>query len=175
MLRMASAFGGAPSPFGAGGYGGYGSPFGAPRSAFPAPGTPNTNPANPADSTSPTTATPPTSAPSPGSPPLNPALSPFLFGAPPAAAGGYNPALMQQMLAASHAMGQGANAAGGWGGFGGAGYGMGTPPVPSDTRPPEERFQVQLQVSLFYPLYFILFCSFIICILTLLFLSFSVD
>jgi len=67
---------------------------------------------------------------------------------PPAAAGGYNPALMQQMLAASHAMGQGANAAGGWGGFGGAGYGLGgipPLPVPSDTRPPEERFQVQLQ------------------------------
>lgn len=55
---------------------------------------------------------------------------------------------MQQMLAASQAMGQGARAAGGWGGFGGAGYGMGTPPAPSDTRPPEERFQVQLQVSL---------------------------
>jgi ubiquilin len=54
--------------------------------------------------------------------------------------------LMQQMFAA-----QGAGAAGGWGGFGGAGYGMGSPPVPapSDTRPPEERFQVQLQVRLF--------------------------
>jgi ubiquilin len=67
--------------------------------------------------------------------------------------------LMQQMLAASHAMGQGANAAGGWGGFGGAGYGMGgTPPPPSDTRPPEERFQVQLQVSPFHCLSFLLFC-----------------
>ena len=144
MLRMASAFGG-PSPFGAGGYGGFGSPFGAPQPAFPAPGTPNTNPASPASPTSATT--PPTSAPA-GSPPLNP----FLFGAPPSGAGGYNPALMQQMLAASHSMGQGASAAGGWGGFGAAGYGMGTPPVPvpSDTRPPEERFQVQLQVSLFH-------------------------
>lgn len=145
MLRMASALGG-PSPFGAGGYGGFGSPFGAPQSAFPAPGTPNTNPANPASPVSPTSATPPTSAPSTGSPPLNPSLNPFMF--PPAAAGGYNPALMQQMLAASHAMGQGANAAGGWGGFGGAGYGLGgipPLPVPSDTRPPEERFQVQLQ------------------------------
>jgi len=139
MLRMASAFGG-PSPFGAGGHGGFGSPFGAQQPAFPAPGTPNTNPANPA---SPTTTTPPTSPPSTGSPPLNP----FLFGAPPAAAGGYNPDLMRQMMAASHAMGQGANAAGGWGSFGAAGYGMGNPPVPvpSDTRPPEERFQVQLQ------------------------------
>jgi hypothetical protein len=65
---------------------------------------------------------------------------------------------MQQMLAASHAMGQSANAAGGWGGFGAGGYGMGAPPipVPSDTRPPKERFQVQLQVSLFHSLPFIL-------------------
>ena len=157
---------GGPPPFGGGGYGGFGSPFGAPQPAFPAPGTPNTNPAISANPTSSTTATtpPPTSAPSAGSPPLNPALNPFMFGAPPTAAGGFNPALMQQMLAASHAMGQGANAAGGWGGFGGAGYGMGTPPVPvpSDTRPPEERFQVQLQVSLFHSLYFIPFHSFLL-------------
>lgn len=138
MLRMASAFGGS----GGGGYGGFGSPFDAQQPAFPAPGTPNTIPANPAN---PTTATTPPTAPPAGSPPVNP----FLFGAPPGAAGGYNPALMQQMFAASNAMGQGAAAAGGWGGFGGAGYGMGSPPVPSDTRPPEERFQVQLQVSLF--------------------------
>jgi hypothetical protein len=64
---------------------------------------------------------------------------------------------MQQMLAASQAMGQGANAAGGWGGFGAGGYGMGAPPlsVPSDTRPPEERFQVQLQASLFHSLSFL--------------------
>ena len=141
MLRMASAFGGS-SPFGAGGYGGFGLPLGAQQPAFPAPGIPNTNPTNPANPANPTTATtPPT-----GSPPPNP----FLFGASPAAPGGFNPALMQQMLAASHAMAQGASAAGGWGGFGGAGYGMGSPPVPapSDPRPPEERFQVQLQVSL---------------------------
>ena len=145
---MASALGG-PSPFGAGGYGGFGSPFGASQPTFPAPGTPNTNSANPTSPTSPTNptsaTTSPTSAPSAGSP------NPFLFGAPPPAAGGYNPALMQQMLAASHAMGQGGSAAGGWGGLGAAGYGLGSPPVPvpSDTRPPEERFQVQLQVSLF--------------------------
>jgi len=138
MLRMASAFGGS-SPFGAGGYGGFGLPLGAQQPAFPAPGIPNTNPTNPANPANPTTAT----TPSTGSPPPNP----FLFGASPAAAGGFNPALMQQMLAASHAMSQGAGAAGGWGGFGGAGYGMGSPPVPapSDPRPPEERFQVQLQ------------------------------
>ena len=146
MLRMASALG-SPSPFG--GAGGFGSPFGAQQPAFPPPGTPNTSSANSANPASPTSATtPPTSIPSAGSPPLNP----FLFGAPPAAAAGYNPALMQQMLAASHGMGQGANAAGGWGGFGAGGYGMGAPPipVPSDTRPPEERFQVQLQVILFH-------------------------
>lgn len=158
MLRMASALGG-PSPFGPGGYGGFGSPYGAQQSAFPAPGTPNTNSASSASPASPTTAaTPPPSASSTGSPPVNP----FLFGAPPGAAGAYNPALMQQMLAASHAMGQGANAAGGWGGFGAGGYGLGNPPVPvpSDTRPPEERFQVQLQVNLSI-LFFSILISFI--------------
>jgi len=64
---------------------------------------------------------------------------------------GFNPSIvqqmqqmhqLQQMLAASNAMGQGAGAAGAgaWGGFG-----MGAPPVPTDTRPPEERFEAQLQ------------------------------
>jgi ubiquilin len=134
MLRMASAFGGA-SPYGA---------FGAQPSAFPAPGSPTANPANPTNSSSLTTATTPsTTVPPAGSPPPNP----FNMFAPGAggAATGFNPALMQQMLAASNAMAQGAGAAGGWGGFGGPGFGMGSPPVSTDTRPPEERFQVQLQ------------------------------
>ena len=148
MLRMASAFQGGSSPYGA---------FGAPPAAFPAPGTPNVNPTNtatgPASPTSTTaTTTPSTTAPSTGSPPLNPFA---MF--PPSAAGaggggGFNPALMQQMLAASNAMGQG-GAAGGWGGFGGPGFGMGSPPAPTDTRPPEERFQVQLQVSFLFILF----------------------
>lgn len=61
-----------------------------------------------------------------GSPPLNP----FSF----------DPAMMQQLM-------------GGWGNQGGAGLGsglFGTPatPAPTDTRPPEERFQTQLQVSI---------------------------
>lgn len=76
---------------------------------------------------------------------------------------------MQQMLAASNAMGPGAGAAGGWGGFGGgfggAGYGMGSPPVPSDTRSPEERFQVQLQVSRLFIFSFPLFPWFLTLVL----------
>ena len=137
MLRMASAMGG-PSPFG--GNSGFGSPFGTQQPAFPAPGTPNTNPTSPT-TTSPTSTTTPPAA----SPPLNPFA---LFGAAPGTPGGFNPALMQQMLAGNNTMGPGVGAAGGWGGFGDLGFGMANPPVPSDTRPPEERFQVQLQASL---------------------------
>jgi ubiquilin len=67
-------------------------------------------------------------------------------------AGGFDPAMMQQLF------GMGAGAAGGgaanggapnpfgaanpFGAFGGAS----APAAPADTRPPEERFQVQLQV-----------------------------
>ena len=57
----------------------------------------------------------------PGSPPPNPFL---------------DPAMMQQLLAL-----------GGPGGGGGLGGLFGAPPTPADTRPPEERFQVQLEVS----------------------------
>jgi len=52
---------------------------------------------------------------------------------------GFDPALMQQFMGGG---------AGGFGGYGapGAGGGFGgAPAVPTDTRPPEERFQVQLQ------------------------------
>ncbi|GLB34442.1 putative DUF2407 ubiquitin-like domain containing protein [Lyophyllum shimeji] len=97
-----------------------------PASSFPAPGTPGAAP-----STTTTPATPPT-----------PAANPFsLFGGAGAGAGagganpfGMDPATMQQLMA-------------GFGGFGGgAGAGFGAPPAaPADTRPPEERFQVQLQ------------------------------
>ena len=56
---------------------------------------------------------------------------------PPPPGGMLDPALMQQMLAA-------------FGGGGGGGLGgFGSPLAPADSRPPEERFQVQLQVRLF--------------------------
>ncbi|KAI0328438.1 hypothetical protein GY45DRAFT_1326297 [Cubamyces sp. BRFM 1775] len=65
--------------------------------------------------------------------------------------GMFDPAVMQQMLAAlgggGAGVGAGAGAAnpfGGLGGLGGLGA-FGAPPQPADTRPPEERFQVQLQ------------------------------
>jgi len=126
MLRMASMLRG-------GGLGGA-SPFGAPPPAFPAPGTPN------AQASSPSTAQNATPVAGAGSPPAgSPPADPFgLFGGlnPGAAAGspgvnpfGYNPALMQQILGLSGGLGA-------------------SPPPPADTRPPEERFQVQLQVSL---------------------------
>ena len=58
-----------------------------------------------------------------------------------------NPAMMQEMMAALGGGGAGAGA-GGFGGLGGFGGFGGAAAAPSDTRPPEERFQVQLQVSL---------------------------
>ncbi|KAI0674016.1 hypothetical protein C8Q78DRAFT_1186515 [Trametes maxima] len=69
-----------------------------------------------------------------------------------AGAGMFDPAVMQQMLAAlgggAPGAGAGAGAAanpfGAFGGLGGLGA-FGAPPAPADTRPPEERFQVQLQ------------------------------
>ncbi|KAI0652761.1 hypothetical protein C8Q79DRAFT_119741 [Trametes meyenii] len=69
-----------------------------------------------------------------------------------AGAGMFDPAMMQQMLAAlgggtpgaGAGAGAGANPFGAFGGLGGLGA-FGAPPAPADTRPPEERFQVQLQ------------------------------
>lgn len=85
---------------------------------------------------------PPPMFPAPGVPgqPPSSTQTPPAAGSPPAAAAPpnpmFNPALMQQLL-------------GGGGGFGGApgaaGWGGGAPAAPADTRPPEERFQVQLQ------------------------------
>ncbi|KAF8955842.1 hypothetical protein BDZ97DRAFT_1855158 [Flammula alnicola] len=160
MLRMASVMQGAGLGPGAG----MGSPFGAPPPAFPAPGNPN---APPSSTTSPSSPTP-ASTTGAGSPPLAgvPPVNPFGFlaglsaagaganagvtpGSPGANAGtgaaapnpfGFNPALMQQMLGMGSPYGPGA---GGLGGYGG-GFGAASPP-PADTRPPEERFQVQLQ------------------------------
>jgi ubiquilin len=60
---------------------------------------------------------------------------------------GLDPALMQQMLFSGSFGGGAPGAAGTAGpGFGGLG-GFGAPTPPADTRPPEERFQVQLQAS----------------------------
>ncbi|KAF4621792.1 hypothetical protein D9613_012200 [Agrocybe pediades] len=125
MLRMASMLRGAGL--------GPAAPFGAAPPTFPAPGNP-TSPSQNAGTTDPATA---------GS--QQPPINPFnMFGAPapgsPGAAGaaGANPfgnqaGMLEQML--------GLPGLGGFGGFGAM------PPPPADTRPPEERFQVQLQAS----------------------------
>lgn len=118
MLQMSSMMG----PGAGGGLGG----------GFPAPGFPST--ASQTQGANPTT-TPQTGAGATPTPPVN-LFNPF--GIPPPAAGGTganppgaglfgDPAMMQQMLSA----------------LGGAP----SPAAPADTRPPEERFQVQLQVS----------------------------
>ena len=158
MLQMSQAMrGGSLS-----GLGGAGS--------FPAPGLPSTA-RQPGQDQQPQTGSTPSGAPNPaaGVPPLffpfappppaggsNP-TSPGAQGAAPGAgagAGMFDPALMQQMLAAmggGAGAGAGAGAAGadpfGLGGFGGLGAFGGAPAAPANTRPPEERFQVQLQVS----------------------------
>ncbi|KAI0352200.1 hypothetical protein OH77DRAFT_1409673 [Trametes cingulata] len=59
-----------------------------------------------------------------------------------------NPAIFEQLLASfagAGGAGAGAPAANPFAGLGGLGA-FGAPPAPADTRPPEERFQVQLQV-----------------------------
>jgi len=124
------------------GYGGGGGmmPFGNPQS-FPAPGSPSTN------TTTPNPALTSNNPSSTGTPGTTPPLNPFaLFGPPPTAGAttgspnaipaGFDPALMQQMFGLGAFGGPGA---GGLGSYGSA------PLPPSDTRPPEERFQVQLQ------------------------------
>lgn len=125
MLQMASMFNGAGggNPFGA-------SPFGDGNigGGFPAPGTP-------ANASASAPGSPPTAA------PFNMFGGPGLgagAGAPPANPLGMNPAMMQQLLAGGGPFG------GGMGGYGGV---PAAPVAPADTRPPEERFQVQLQVS----------------------------
>ncbi|KAI5998291.1 hypothetical protein EDD15DRAFT_314999 [Pisolithus albus] len=123
MLQMSAALrgaGGGGVPFGA--FGGSGS--GA-QTSFPAPGTPSTE-------------TTPSSTTSTGQQQQRQQQPPFnMFGgtpqSPSASIGSnpfFNPALMQQILA---------------GGMGGGSLGAGIPSTPMDTRPPEERFQTQLQ------------------------------
>lgn len=125
---------GSPPPTAAGGFPGYFSPFGAPYaggSEAPAGGDASAG--------------------------LGAGAAPGLGGA-----GMFDPAMMQQMLAAMGGAGGGAGAAanpfGGLGGFGAGGLGglgglgagglggFGAPAAPANTQPPEERFQVQLQV-----------------------------
>ncbi|KAE9394732.1 hypothetical protein BT96DRAFT_958737 [Gymnopus androsaceus JB14] len=147
MLRMSAMMNGGAGGAG-GGAGGMGGMFGGAPS-FPAPGTPGgastTTPSASNDSTA--TGTGAAGAGAGAANPLN-----SLFG---------NPAMMQQMqqmLAAGGGggfggggLGAGAGAGAGAGGFGGLGGlgglgGFGAPPAaPADSRPPEERFQVQLQ------------------------------
>jgi hypothetical protein len=63
-------------------------------------------------------------------------------------AGGFDPAMMQQLFGLGAAGGGGgSNAFGAGNPFGGGGLGGAAPAAPADTRAPEERFQVQLQVS----------------------------
>ncbi|KAK7686493.1 hypothetical protein QCA50_010091 [Cerrena zonata] len=122
-----------------GGGGGFGAP-----SNFPAPGLPST--AQQPQSQTPAGTTPSNSAAGGTAPqfPFNPL---FGIGAPGAGAGAGNappnpfgdPAAMQQMMNLLGGGGSGGGLGGGLGGFGS------TPAAPADSRPPEERFQVQLQ------------------------------
>lgn len=132
MLRMSSMMQGAmPGGMGGGGMGG--GMFGSAPS-FPAPGTPGG-----ASATGTTLGSTPVTGTTPGSPGVGTgAANPLgMFG---------NPAMMQQMQQMFG--GGGGGLGGGLGSFGGMG-GFGAPAAPTDSRPPEERFQVQLQVSTF--------------------------
>jgi ubiquilin len=137
MMRLASAL----NP-GAGGMGGmFGGAGQAGTGGFPAPGVPGGQQGNTGTGTD--TNSPPPTSPGGGN------ANPFgLFGNPGAggagagagAGGGLpDPALLQMLLGGG---GFGGAAGAGAGGFGG----LGSPPAqPADSRPPEERFQVQLQ------------------------------
>ncbi|KAG6907206.1 hypothetical protein DXG01_009986 [Tephrocybe rancida] len=128
LLQMSASMqpgGAGANPFG--GMGGFPAP-GAPGGGFPAPGTPGAT----TGATPNANATPAVAAPNPF---MWPGTGAGLGGA--GAGAGANPwamdpAMMQQFF-------------GGAGGFGGAGAGVpATPAAPADTRPAEERFQVQL-------------------------------
>lgn len=136
------------------GFGGGLQPFGPP--SFPAPGTPSTNTPSGLPTTSPSPSPTSNNSSTTGTAGTSIPPNPFaLFGGFPAAGASHltpgatpgspdvnsnpfalNPALMQQML------GMGALGVPGAGGLGPMGM---TSPPPSDTRSPEERFQVQLQ------------------------------
>lgn len=143
MLQMSSMMGqsdGLP-PFGLVGPGGFPAP-GSPSGGFPAPGTPGnaTNPSSPATGSPPGQAIPSlasifgASAGPAGTAPAGAGAAP-LFGS-------FDPALMQQLLSGGGGPVGGINIP-----FGGFGGGNSAPVTPQDTRPPEERFQAQLQVG----------------------------
>lgn len=124
MMNMANVF------QGSGGAGGMPNPFGA-NPAFPAPGVPTggATPATGANATATPTNLDPGATPGTGAVPPNPF---------------FNPALMQQMQQFQQMQGMFGGGMGGMGGFGAPT----TPAAPADTRSPEERFQVQLQVCI---------------------------
>jgi len=115
-----------------------GLPFGGnPSGGFPAPGMPGnaTNPSSPAPDSPPAQALPSLASLFSGGAGVG--TAPDGAGAAPPFSS-FDPALMQQLLSGSGVLGGGA---GGLGGFGGGNAAQAV----SDTRPPEERFQVQLQ------------------------------
>lgn len=115
--------------------------------AFPAPGVPGATATQGGGAPSPGAAPffnpwVPTSSTSPGGTPAagTGAAAGAAAGAPPNPfASMFDPAMMQQMMGAMGGGGFGGGLGGGLGGFGATA-------APADTRPPEERFQVQLQV-----------------------------
>ncbi|KAJ8082806.1 hypothetical protein PM082_008662 [Marasmius tenuissimus] len=128
MFNMSAAMRGGGSPFDSFASGGG-------PGAFPAPGIPGGGATNTANANT-TTGSTNTSTPGTGVNPASPPPNPFL-----------NPAMMQQMMSAMGGAAGGGGGGGGaaanpWGGLGGFGA---TPPPPADSRPPEERFQTQLQ------------------------------
>jgi ubiquilin len=142
MLQMSSMMGQS-------GVGGFPAP-GNPSGGFPAPGLPGnaTNPSSPASGSPPAQALPSllslfggagAGTASGTAPDGAGAASPF---------GSFDPALMQQLFSGGGGgLGGGAGIPFGPGGFGGFGGGNAAPVTPQDPRPPEERFQVQLQVG----------------------------
>jgi ubiquilin len=113
--------------------------FATPPAPFPAPGNPNAN------STTPSTTTPNTTSLTTTT--TSPAANPFgMFGGAGGAGGNPfdpDPALTQQFL-----IGGGFGGAGGFSGCCAPGTGgfRSAPAVPADMRPPEERFQIRLQI-----------------------------
>lgn len=126
---------------GPGGAGGAGGAF---PGSFPAPGNPSSTPG-----TGMTNPTLPSATAQPGAIGTGTNPTGVIGGGLP------NPALLQALLGAGPFGGGGGGGGLGGGGLGGSGFGGGFGPfgaapaaVPADSRPPEERFQVQLQVRL---------------------------
>ncbi|KIY51932.1 hypothetical protein FISHEDRAFT_36246 [Fistulina hepatica ATCC 64428] len=136
MLRMVSMI---RQMSGDGGFGGMG--------GFPPPGVPG---GMGASTTGASTTSPGSTTEGATSPPSTGTSAANRFANPLGGAGLFDPGLMQSLLGGGAGANAGAGAGTGAGGFGGvnpfAAFGAGsTPATPADTRPPEERFQVQLQ------------------------------